>query len=139
MSNRPWGAHGASKRFVTALLIMLVPATMIGALFPLVGSMHVQDLRRTGSDVGKLYAVNSIGNVFGALAPGSPSLALPIFGIQKGIVLMAALNVSIGLYVFLLGSKSAARPRYGVPQSCFLLAVVVLSRADFDFRFPGRA
>ena len=81
-----------------ALILMLLPATLIGATLPLAGYIFVTDLRCTASIVGKVYAVNTIGNVLGALVPGL--LLLPLMGIQKGVLSMAALNVALGLVVW---------------------------------------
>jgi spermidine synthase len=83
------------SHFLAALLIMLMPALLIGMTFPLAGKIYIKDLKRTGADVGRIYAVNTVGNVLGALLPSL--ILLPLLGIQKGIVFIAALNISMGL------------------------------------------
>ncbi len=70
--------------FGVAFLVMLVPATLIGATFPLVGQIGVNDLRVAGSAVGRIYAINTLGNVLGALLPGLVLIAW--LGIQGGIL-----------------------------------------------------
>jgi spermidine synthase len=122
------------SHFFISLLVMLVPATMIGATFPLVGRIYVKDLRSTGADVGKVYAANTLGNVLGAMAPGF--VLLPLFGIQKGVVLMAALNVSIGLFVLLWRQERAARFRHAIPPA-FIGVTFLLSQVTFGFQFPA--
>ena len=123
------------SHFLVSLLVMLVPATMIGATFPLVGRIYVKDLSRTGADVGKIYAANTLGNVLGALAPGF--VLLPLFGIQKGVVLMAALNVCIGLFILLSRSPRVARLRWALPL-VFIVTGVLLTQVTFDFQFPAK-
>jgi spermidine synthase len=113
---------------------MLVPATLIGATFPLVGRIYVTDLRNTGADVGRVYAANTLGNVLGALAPGF--VLLPLFGVQKGIVLMAFLNVSIGLFVLLARWRRVAVLRFVVPLG-FVGCAFLLAGVTFDFQFPA--
>jgi len=46
--------------FGVAFLVMLVPAMLIGATFPLAGHIGVMDVNRTGTSIGKIYAINSL-------------------------------------------------------------------------------
>jgi spermidine synthase len=93
---------------IVALVLMLIPATLIGATLPLAGRIVVADLRYTGTMVGRVYAVNTLGNVLGALLPGL--LILPLVGIQKGVLLMAALNICLGLLLLAAQWKKHACP-----------------------------
>jgi len=123
--------------FGIAFLVMLVPATLIGATFPLVGHLAVRELDRSGTDVGRVYAVNTAGNVLGALAPGWFLLAW--LGIQGGIVAMAIINIVLGLVILAVrfwrpgGAKSW---RFVVPAIAVAAAALV-SRAPLDFEFPA--
>jgi spermidine synthase len=123
----------ALARFGIALLVMLVPATLIGATFPLVGRVGVVDLQHAGRRVGLIYASNTLGNVAGALLPGF--LLLNWLGIQRGILLMAGLNACIG-FAF-LGSRMASvrHLRWAVPAAA-VAALLVLARVPLDFQFP---
>jgi len=138
--------QGASDRvypflfggFGIAFLVMLVPAMLIGATFPLAGQVCVNDLRRTGASVGRVYAVNTVGNVLGALAPGV--VLLDLLGIQKGILAMATLNVALGLVVLSLRwARRLASPalRMALLLSA-VLALAALSRAPLGFEFPSQ-
>lgn len=123
----------ALARFAIALLVMLVPATLIGATFPLVGRVGVDDLRHTGRRVGLIYASNTLGNVAGALLPGF--LILNWLGIQRGILLMAALNACIG-FAFLASRMAGNKAlRWAVPAAA-VAALLVLARMPLDFQFP---
>ena len=55
------------------------------------------------------------GGALGALAPGF--VLLPLFGVQKGIVLMACLNVSIGLFILLARWRRVAVLRFVVRRA----------------------
>ncbi len=123
----------ALARFGIALLVMLVPATLIGATFPLVGRVGVVDLQQAGRRVGLIYASNTLGNVAGALLPGF--LLLNWLGIQRGILLMAALNACIG-FAFLASRMASTRHlRWAVPAAA-VAALLVLARVPLDFQFP---
>ena len=120
-------------RFGIALLVMLVPATLIGATFPLVGRLGIVDLQHTGRRVGLIYASNTLGNVAGALLPGF--LLLNWLGIQRGILLMAALNACIGFSFLALRLVGARHLRWAMPAAA-VGVLLVLARVPLDFQFP---
>jgi spermidine synthase len=121
-------------RFGIALLVMLVPATLIGATFPLVGRVGIVDLQHTGRRVGLIYASNTLGNVAGALLPGF--VLLNWLGIQRGILLMAVLNAGIGFTFLALRLVGARHLRWAVPAAA-VGALLVLARVPLDFQFPS--
>ncbi len=124
-------------RFGVAFLVMLVPAILIGATFPLVGQIVVRDLRQTGASVGRVYAINTLGNVLGALLPGF--ILLNWLGIQRGILAMAVLNVTLGFLVLFLRLTHSSRHvvwRLALPV-VLVFTVIVMSRAPLDFQFPS--
>jgi spermidine synthase len=123
--------------FGIAFLVMLVPATLIGATFPLAGQVAAGKPGETGTMVGRVYAINTLGNVAGALLPGL--ILLNWLGIQKGIVAMAAINVGLGLLVlFVRLMRKPARPlQLAAVTLALILAVSTLSQAPIAFQFPS--
>ncbi|MDX2478777.1 MAG: fused MFS/spermidine synthase [Desulfuromusa sp.] len=119
---------------LVALIIMLLPATLIGATLPLMGRIFVSDLRHTGTTVGKVYAVNTLGNVVGALLPGL--LILPLMGIQRGILLMACLNVCLGSMILIWRWKKSMVLAIA-PAGVFLLFPILLVDMPISFQFPA--
>ncbi len=124
----------AVSNFVIALSVMLLPATLIGATLPLMGLIFVSDLRTTGATVGKIYAVNTLGNVLGALLPGL--LIMPLMGIQKGILLMAGLNAALGIVVFFSRWKYASAV-VAAAVAAFLSSAALLMHLPISFQFPS--
>jgi spermidine synthase len=120
-------------RFGIALLVMLLPATLIGATFPLVGRIGMIDLQHTGRRVGLIYACNTLGNVLGALLPGF--VLLNWLGIQRGILLMAALNAAIGIGLLVLRQRRVGYLRWAMPAAA-VAVLLVLARVPLDFQFP---
>jgi spermidine synthase len=123
--------------FGLAFLVMLVPATLIGTTIPLVGQIGVRNLRETGSSVGKIYAVNTLGNVLGSLLPGF--ILLNWLGIQRGILAMAVLNVTVGFTIlFFRLARSPRNPVSGLALTVALtITVIILSRTPLQFQFPS--
>jgi spermidine synthase len=123
----------AVSNFGVALVLMLVPATLIGATLPLVGRIFLEDLKNTGAVIGKVYAVNTLGNVLGALLPGL--VILPALGIQKGILLAAALNGCLAIVIACsLRRKTGAG--IAVAAVAFAAAIVSLVQMPLGFQFP---
>lgn len=119
---------------IIAFLIMLLPASLIGATLPLIGQIFVKDLRCTGTTVGRVYAVNTLGNVLGALLPGL--LILPLMGIQKGILLLSALNVCLGLMLLVTHRRKTVRLAVA-PIGIFLVLALGIFRIPISFQFPS--
>ncbi len=124
--------------FGIAFVVMLLPAALIGATFPLVGHLAVRRLSETGASVGKVYAVNTAGNVAGALLPGAILLAW--LGIQKGILAMAVLNLALGLAI--LAVRLLRRPAHPawrvVLPALAVLCVLLVAQVPLQFQFPSQ-
>lgn len=65
-------------RLAVALALMTVPATLIGAVFPLVLRLAVAGASRVGGRIGSTVAANTAGSILGALA--APYLLLDHLG-----------------------------------------------------------
>ena len=124
----------ALSNFVISLSIMLLPATLIGATLPLMGRIIFSDLQDTGTTVGRIYAVNTLGNVLGALLPGL--LIMPFMGIQKGVLLIAALNIGLGIVVALARWKHVTAAVAATTVS-FLIFSFALLKMPISFQFPS--
>jgi spermidine synthase len=124
----------AVSNFLISLSLMLFPATLIGATLPLMGRVFLSDLQRTGTTVGMLYAVNTIGNVIGALLPGL--IIMPVLGIQKGILLIAALNAGLGIILIFSQGKRAMLV-LSATAVAFIFFGFFLLRLPIAFQFPS--
>jgi spermidine synthase len=124
----------ALSNFVIALSFMLLPATLIGATLPLMGRIFVSDLQSTGTTIGRIYAVNTLGNVVGALLPGL--LIMPLMGIQKGILLMAALNIGLGV-VLVLSQWKHVMAAVAATSCALLVIAIAFVRLPISFQFPS--
>ncbi len=82
-------------------LVMLAPATLMGATFPLVSRAVTGRLEEMGRRVGDAYSFNTAGAVAGSLAAGF--LLVPVFGVWGATVTAAALNLTVGLVFVALG------------------------------------
>ena len=75
--------------------------------------------------IGRVYALNTLGNVAGALLPGL--VLLHWFGVQRGILVMAGLNASVGFVILLTRPVRPATLRWAAPA--FVVGVALLNAA----------
>ena len=94
------------KLFAAAFGIMLAPTLLMGALFPVVGRLHALRLENLGRRIGDIYAINTLGAIFGAFGAGF--VLLPLLGTQKSLEVLAWINIAVG--AILLAANPAMRP-----------------------------
>ncbi len=73
-----------------AALLMLVPATLMGATLPLATRVCVDRLSSLGRGVGDVFSANTLGNVAGAALTGF--VLLPSLGLERTLVLGGVLS-----------------------------------------------
>lgn len=81
-------------QFAVCSIIMLVPAFLMGALFPLVARLYAKDVSKVGSEIGEIYAFNTVGAILGSVA-GS-FLFLRILGAVNGLIFISMIYMAIG-------------------------------------------
>ncbi|UCC25259.1 MAG: fused MFS/spermidine synthase, partial [Gemmatimonadales bacterium] len=87
----------AATRFANTLTVILLPTVLMGMAFPLAMRIYTLQLGRVGTSLGNLYAVNTVGGVFGSLLAGF--VIIPWIGVQMGIVLVAGLSAVVGVAI----------------------------------------
>jgi spermidine synthase len=125
--------------FAVACGVMLVPAILIGMTFPLAGQIVARDPGRTGAAIGRTYAINTLGNILGALLPAL--LLLALLGIQRGILGMAFLNIVLGLFVLFSGAILRRWSRGWAPllAACLVAAISIAGIVPVSFEFPSES
>jgi spermidine synthase len=86
-------------QFALACLVVLGPALLLGAVFPVVVQLLGGGSREAGGRVGVVYAANTSGAVLGAFAAGF--VLIPKMGIANTLTLGIALSLSAALAVLL--------------------------------------
>jgi len=79
---------------LSAGMVILVPATLMGLVFPLASRMLAGDLARTGRGIGRAYTVNTVGGVLGSLLTGFA--LIPSLGLKNSLVLLAVTQMALG-------------------------------------------
>jgi spermidine synthase len=87
---------------LTAALFLL-PSAILGGISPVVAKLAVQDLTRTGSTVGRIYAAGAVGSIVGTFASGYVLIAW--FGTHAIVWGVAVVLIVLGLLFYLAGRK----------------------------------
>lgn len=105
------GLEQTAFYFGAALVVILVPTTLMGATLPLLTRHAVQKDSQIGSRVGMLYAINTGGAVLGTLV--AAFLLLPALGLAKTVYVGAGTNALVFVVAAWLsrGSSAYAAPR----------------------------
>ena len=84
-------------QFYYCFLVMIVPTIFMGMSLPIASRLAVKKISQTGSSVGKIFAINTIGTVVGSLLAGL--LLIPIIGIKNTLEIALLLNLLVGFLV----------------------------------------
>ena len=107
-----------------AALVILVPASLIGIIFPLVVQLTTRHVASAASNVGLLYSVNTLGGIVGSLLMGF--VLVPVIGTQWSFVLVCVLNMALALGVQVVDPDVKPRARRSMWAGAGLLALGVL-------------
>ncbi|MBP9089487.1 fused MFS/spermidine synthase [bacterium] len=94
--------QGLLFQVISAFTYMILPATLIGISFPAIGGIAASQTNEVGNAVGRVYAANTLGCIFGSALTGL--VLLPLMGSQITFELIIALSVCTG-FVCLLSAK----------------------------------
>jgi spermidine synthase len=95
-----------SVQVALAVGAMLVPTLLIGAAFPCAVQVAVRGGERVARDVGRLYAVNTLGAILGTIVAGFG--LIPWLGAQNTAKVAVVLNVALGLVLVAAAFRALA-------------------------------
>lgn len=113
----PWADRSLATltlvRLVLSSLVLVVPASLMGATLPLALKAARLDGSPAGTAAAVLYASNTGGAIAGTLAAGL--LLIPRFGISRSFLAAALANIVVAVGVLLVERRSRAAE--GSPQA----------------------
>jgi len=120
----------SATRLLLAVLILIVPTTLMGATLPVLSRLFAPDPSAPARGVGLLYSLNTFGAAAGAFF--SAYAAIPLLGLDLTIYASAALNVAVGgaaLALFRNDPAPAAPepPREAAPARAAMLWAVFVA------------
>jgi spermidine synthase len=94
----PWG--GSMIRLGLGLMVLIVPATLIGGTLPVMARLSVRRADRLPATFSLLYAVNTLGAVLGAVLTGF--VFLRYLGMADTLWIAVGLNAAVAVVAVLL-------------------------------------
>ena len=121
-----------------SLVLTLVPAVLMGMIFPLIVGFYAGHVGKVGENFGRVYGANTLGGILGSFAGGF--VLLPVLGIQKSMVLLGSLSIGIACSLVLLSQGLRLRPRFGplAASAAVVVSLFAAAGAAFDIRPPVR-
>jgi spermidine synthase len=95
-------------QFLLAASVMLVPTLFMGATFPCTVRVLVRGLDAVGFNVGRIYAINTVGAILGTVAAGF--LLIPAWGLQRSLLAAMAVNLCGAAVIAIVGLREERRP-----------------------------
>ncbi len=94
---------------LVSILVMIAPTLLMGASFPCAVSVAARGVRHVGHDVGRIYAVNTLGAIVGSVAGGF--VLIPLVGVATTVKVAVVVNLVVGCGLALLALPLAGRWR----------------------------
>ncbi|MFQ5521665.1 MAG: fused MFS/spermidine synthase, partial [Candidatus Methylomirabilia bacterium] len=93
-------------QLLLSFVAMIVPTLLIGATLPCAVRIAARGVSQVGSDVGSIYAVNTLGAIVGTLLAGF--VLIPAVGVQVTVKLAVLLNILVGAAILLVSFHAVA-------------------------------
>lgn len=117
-----------------SFLLLVVPATLLGATFAVALRAYTTNVSRVGSHTGRLYSANTFGAIVGSLSAGL--VLVPVLGTQVSLVLIALLFTATGLALAAVDAGLGVRVLLRPPVAA--AGVTVLAAAAISLSLPYR-
>lgn len=128
LGTAPWSI-AIINAFVAAVII-LPPTIFIGASFPVAARLMERGGSGRGREVGLALALTTAGNVGGVLL--AAFLTIPLFGLQRGVAVLALVNLAAALLLWVVGRERETNLRYIVPLAALGGLAVVPTLPSWD-------
>lgn len=100
----------AAYSFLFCFVVMFIPTSLMGASLPIYGRLSMARYERLGTDVGRIYAANTLGNIAGAFLGGF--ILIPFVGIQRSFALVGLVYLLVGVVMVGASDRTNERSRY---------------------------
>jgi spermidine synthase len=95
--------------FLISFAILLVPTTLMGMTLPLLTQSFVHRVETSGSVIGILYGINTLGAAFGTALAGF--VLIGAYGFDGTTYIAVALNAMVGLFAVVLARWHGSAPQ----------------------------
>lgn len=124
---------GIFQIFTASLLVIILPTLIMGAIFPVVNKIILEESNLAGNAVGRIYSANTFGTIFGSLAAGF--IFIPLIGVTKSIMVFCFINLFLGLFLLVFsGSSKTKILSYTFGFVFIVIILFIIFPADIRFK-----
>ncbi|NLG51439.1 MAG: fused MFS/spermidine synthase [Chloroflexi bacterium] len=109
-------------------IVFFLPSVVLGCVSPIVVKLTLQDLTRTGTTVGKIYAWSSAGSILGTFATGF--FLISWLGTKSVVLLVGGILLLMGLWFLTM-------VRWQKAVASAAVAVILFGGATWTFQAQG--
>jgi len=115
-----------------SLILLAPPSVLLGTVTPYAAKLSILSLKKTGSTIGNLYAISTIGSIMATFLTGF--ILLPSFGNTKILILTSLILITNSIAIY--QAKGKILKITGILVSLFLLLYInkinlVATKEDF--------
>ncbi len=111
--------------FFLSFLLMLVPATLMGATLPVISRIYADKKDSVGRDIGSVYSFNTFGAIFGSFAAGF--ILIPAIGLAGTTIIASIINISAAFIVFSFSKRDGSPGFYATLLAAVLMVLYMSS------------
>lgn len=111
-----------SIEFLLCFVLMLIPTIFMGMTLPLIVEIVGKHLNLVGYSVGKVFSVNTFGNVLGALTSGL--FLIPLIGINNSFLFGIGINILAVILIVVLIKKNLTSKKLITQGVALVLAII---------------
>ncbi|MGB9664708.1 MAG: fused MFS/spermidine synthase [Ignavibacteria bacterium] len=111
-----------SIQFLICFVLIFIPTIFMGMTLPLIVEIVSNHLKLVGFSVGKVFSMNTFGNVLGSFSAGL--IFIPLIGIKNSFLLGIGINV-LAANLLLLTIRKSLNLKKIIPASILLFVVVI--------------
>lgn len=82
---------------ISSILLFTVPSVLLGMVSPFAARIKMKSIEKSGSTVGNLYAISTVGSIIGVFLAGF--YFIPTFKITNILLLLAIVLIATSLYL----------------------------------------
>ncbi len=124
-------------RLIPAAGLVFFPAVFIGALFPLAIAAHSPTRSDARRQVGRLYAFNTVGTIFGSLLTGF--LLIPVMTIENTWLIVVVGQIALAVWVLAAQPDKSTRDVSGASiAGVMVVAAFLFLRPSWSAHVGGR-
>lgn len=136
----PGAWRGLGNDLYIYFAVLLPPAVLSGAAFPLAIRLVTDNAEYTSGVAGNLIAVNTLGGILGSLLIGF--IGIPFFGLEKCLFFITGANLAIGFAAWFLLDRRSRAFKYAAALVAVLVYVGIphfsQTQVPADFIGEGR-